>query len=161
MCECVCVHDTLGYLHKGVHADRRCTEFICDGGPRCLATTDTVSWTDVLKCAMTLRHCWDTWTACCWFTGQCVSDCNRRVPRAYSRNLDSYRCRQGAGDVTEGCSPAADRTVRITCVRRITKCRAIVSSVQHTSLFRRLRFQPESSHLQHAVSCACHRSPLQ
>lgn len=55
----VCVHDTLGYLHKGVHADRRCTEFICDGGPRCLATTDTVSWTDVLKCAMTLRHCWD------------------------------------------------------------------------------------------------------
>lgn len=33
-------------------------------------TTDTVSWTEVLKCATIPRHCWDVWTVCCWLTDQ-------------------------------------------------------------------------------------------
>lgn len=114
--------------------------------------------TCVLKCAMTLRHCWDTWTVCCWRTGRGVSDCNHHIRRAHSRNLDSYRRGQRAGGGTERRSPAADGTASLTCVGGITKCRAAVSSVRYAEMFRRLRFQPESSHLQHAVNCACHHS---
>lgn len=33
-------------------------------------TTDTVSWTEVLKCATIPRHCRDVWTVCCWLTDQ-------------------------------------------------------------------------------------------
>lgn len=61
----------LGYLHTGVHADKRCTKLISDGGPSYFSvTTDTVSWTEVLKCATIPRHCRDVWTVCCWLTDQ-------------------------------------------------------------------------------------------
>ena len=50
----------LGYLHTGVHADKRCTKLISDGGPSYSSvTTDTVSWTEVLKCATIPRRCRD------------------------------------------------------------------------------------------------------
>lgn len=84
-----------------------------------------------------------------------VSDCNHHIRRARSRNLDSYCRGQRAGGGTERRSPATDGTASLTCVGGITKCRA-----RAAEMFRRLRFQPESSHLQHAVNCACHHSPM-
>lgn len=67
---CVCVFVKLGYLHTGVHADKRAlsgtlwrTKLLC-------LTTDTVSWTEVLKCATIPRHCRDASTVCCWLTDQ-------------------------------------------------------------------------------------------
>lgn len=147
MCECVCVCSTLfGYLHKGVHVSKGCTKFICDGGPRWLATTDTVSWTDVLKCAMTLRHCWIR-ELCCWFTGQ--SDCNGHIHEAYGRSPGSSR------------SAAALLLTEQSwlCVKRsVTNCRASVSSVQHT--LSQVNIPSGIFPWQHAVNCACYHSPF-
>lgn len=64
-CLRVCMYVKLGYLHTGVH------DVNLWWGTKLLSvTTDTVSWTEVLKCATIPRHCRDVWTVCCWLTDQ-------------------------------------------------------------------------------------------
>lgn len=68
MLVCVCVSVCLSRL--GTWA-RVCMKWISDGGPSYFSvTTDTVSWTEVLKCATIPRHCREVWTVCCWLTDQ-------------------------------------------------------------------------------------------
>ena len=51
---CLCVYVKLGYLHTGVRDVN-----LWRGTKLLSVTTDTVSWTEVLKCATIPRHCRD------------------------------------------------------------------------------------------------------